>query len=694
VIPERSECSWRPDELPHGLEGLLSLAGHALGPSGLPPLVADSEPALFRWMADAPRMIGVEGVIERARLGELLAKLLVPGTYAIFIPSPGGGVVLLVLSEGARSRVLSRSGGELRVSAGELVELASAIAADPDDDDELAALFADLPGGRRIHQRLRRDEQLEKQAIVVVGYHRDGASPIATQVRARGGLGLLITFLVVYALQLAITAGSAYALGSAAVDGLVERGRVAAWALVTLANVPLAYWSTVAVGRLSLLASLAIKRRLLEGSFFVSEDVLRKEGYGETLARLNEAGVVERSSVTEIVSFLTPLASVIVAAVLFARGSHAVSFLTLLLVTVTATVVLAVRDARAYDRTYASRLALSEDVIEKIVGHRTRAVQQHPSVLHGDEDRRLVDYERVLAKADVLSALLTTTSRLWIVLAGGVLAFGFALGDPQEELLLSGVAIFLVSTALSASSNAVARFLAWWSASHAIAPLFAAGRERERPRREIGIGDAEAGLPTVLNASALSFSYRAGGRPIFTNANVRIFRGERVLFAGPSGGGKTTLAKLIAGELRPQGGTLLVSSLDPMMTSESQWRELVASAPQFHENFVFSQTFSFNVDPMQGRLRLTREASEICAELGLGELLAKMPSGPAQLLGETGWQLSHGERSRIFIARTLLQKAPLLIFDESFAALDPETLQLAIQCVRKRAQTLILIAHV
>ena len=64
-----------------------------------------------------------------------------------------------------------------------------------------------------------------------------------------------------------------------------------------------------------------------------------------------------------------------------------------------------------------------------------------------------------------------------------------------------------------------------------------------------------------------------------------------------------------------------------------------------------------------------------------------------QMVGETGWQLSHGEKSRLYMARALLQKADVVILDESFAALDPETLQLAMRCALKRADTLLLIAH-
>ena len=79
------------------------------------------------------------------------------------------------------------------------------------------------------------------------------------------------------------------------------------------------------------------------------------------------------------------------------------------------------------------------------------------------------------------------------------------------------------------------------------------------------------------------------------------------------------------------------------------------------------------------------EAETVCGELGLGELLKRMPAGLLQLVGETGWQLSR--------SRALLQEADLVILDESFAALDPENLRLALECVAKRARAVLAITH-
>jgi ATP-binding cassette subfamily B protein len=178
--------------------------------------------------------------------------------------------------------------------------------------------------------------------------------------------------------------------------------------------------------------------------------------------------------------------------------------------------------------------------------------------------------------------------------------------------------------------------------------------------------------------------------------SLTIARGERVLLEGPSGGGKSTLGALHTGWRVPDAGTLALDGVDSAALGGARWRARVGAAPQFHENHVFSQTFLFNL--LLGRAWPPRredvaEAEAVVRELDLGPLLARMPSGLEQLVGESGWQLSHGERSRLYIARSLLQPLDVRLLDESFAALDPETLERALACVLKRAETLVVIAH-
>lgn len=70
-----------------------------------------------------------------------------------------------------------------------------------------------------------------------------------------------------------------------------------------------------------------------------------------------------------------------------------------------------------------------------------------------------------------------------------------------------------------------------------------------------------------------------------------------------------------------------------------------------------------------------------------------MPLGLHQPVGESGWQLSHGERSRVFAARALLQNPDVMILDESFAALDARTVEQSLRVILERTPTLLMIAH-
>jgi ABC-type multidrug transport system fused ATPase/permease subunit len=183
---------------------------------------------------------------------------------------------------------------------------------------------------------------------------------------------------------------------------------------------------------------------------------------------------------------------------------------------------------------------------------------------------------------------------------------------------------------------------------------------------------------------------------VLQGCDLQIYAGDRILLEGPSGGGKSTLVSLLIGLRHPQSGLLLLRGLDRQTLGTEGWRRRVVAAPQFHENHVLTGTFAFNL--LMGRRWPPqpddmREADAICRELGLGDLLDRMPAKMLQMVGETGWQLSHGERSRLYIARALLHDADLVLLDESFAALDPETLRQCLRCVLSRATTLLVIAH-
>jgi ATP-binding cassette subfamily B protein len=360
--------------------------------------------------------------------------------------------------------------------------------------------------------------------------------------------------------------------------------------------------------------------------------------------------------------------------------------------------------ARRYYRDRAAwtdgRLGLTDDLLERMVGHRTRLAQEPVAAWHVEEDQsieRYLDQSRAVDRAGaVLSAVVP---RGWLVLAVLGLVPAFTGGAPDSAgLAISLGGVLLAYRAFRRVTGAAGQLSGAAIAWRAARPLFEAARRVELPGSPVYATlrpPAMAGQ-VVLEAHQLVYRYRDRGEAVLRGATLTLHAGDRVVLEGPSGGGKSTLASLLVGLREPTSGLLLVGGLDRPTLGGGGWRKRVVAAPQFHENHVLSGTFAFNLligrnwPPEPSDLA---EAEAICRELELGPLIDRMPAGLTQMVGETGWQLSHGERSRLYVARALLQDADLVVLDESFGALDPETLSRTLGCVVRRAKTVLVIAH-
>ena len=685
---------WSQNQVHHALESLLLAANLVQETNSIvdaPSFSSVSE--VHAWLVNAARPFGVEGQLVVVHENELAARLARERVLLVAVPSSGGAFQFLaLLVEGRRCRALTADGGEVTLRTEHLADSLAALLSS--ERHRLDALVGDVPGAREAAAKYTRRQAARSKPFYFLRYRHDAASPFWTQFQGNGDAVRLVWLTLLSLARMAMLGVASFTLGRAALDGLVDSGRVVTWGLVMLTEVPLQYAVAVLAGRITIGVVKIIRRRTLEGAFFVPEGILRREGYGATLARLNESSVTERLSALDLFGVVAPLSLLGAAFGAFAASSFGAWFSVVAIVLLVWMALVFVSYVRLHRRMIRERIALTEDVVDKVVGHRTRTVQERPEGRHDGEDQALVLYERTSAQVDARAVWLGFSGRLSLLLAGGLLLGSFVSGQPLATLLPVALGIYLLQSALTTFGTTLVSAASWVAAWDVTASLFARGAQRERRStlEETAVG-ADGSLPTALTVSKLSFAYPGKRRAILSDVDLRVPRGARILVEGPSGGGKSTFVKLVAGELKPSGGTLLVSGFDSATAAESQWRSQVASAPQFHENHVFAHTFAFNVDPRRGLEGLTGEAREICEELGLGAVLARMPAGPAQLLGETGWQLSHGERSRVFIARALLQHSPIVVFDESFAALDPETLTRALACVRRRAETLLVIGH-
>jgi ATP-binding cassette subfamily B protein len=298
------------------------------------------------------------------------------------------------------------------------------------------------------------------------------------------------------------------------------------------------------------------------------------------------------------------------------------------------------------------------------------------------------------------ASLLAVPPRAWLLVSLVILAPAWIAGSSPVSLAISLGGVLLAAGSLA---NLVAgipslsgALIAWRRVApvfHADWPISPGSSGRSAPGMQNSV--RPAALPVLL-ARDLTYRYPMRQRPALRDANLEIRRGDRLLIEGPSGGGKSTLVALLAGLRAPENGILRLYGLDRGTLGTETWRRSVALAPQFHENHLFSESLAFNL--LMGRGWPPRPADlelalQVCIALGLEDLIARMPAGLFQQVGECGWQLSHGERSRVFLARALLQGAEVIIMDESFGALDPVTMQRSVQATLQWSPALVVVAH-
>ncbi|MEO7733512.1 MAG: ABC transporter ATP-binding protein, partial [Kofleriaceae bacterium] len=499
-----------------------------------------------------------------------------------------------------------------------------------------------------------------------------------------------------------VLAASFWILGRAALAAHLEAGWFEGWIAVVACAVPLRLLEVWLQGLFSIRVGTLLKQQLLVGILKLTPDEIRLDGIGRHFGRVAESEVVELLALGGALLAVLSIVDLVLAGVILSLGAGGLLHVCVLAGWLGVAFILARRHYKVQRRWSAARIDITHDLLERMLGHRTRLAQLPLERWHDGEDRRLSDYaetSRVMDHRTMnLSALLPGG---WLVIALLALLPAFAGGTTQAgALAISAGGILLALRAFDEISVFFQQISLAAASFEQIRDLL---RAVVRPELESKVPlEMEAGKlseevgGTLIDARGLTFRHTARTRPVLENCSLQISRGDRILLEGPSGGGKSTLVSLLTGLRTPEAGVLLLRGLDRSTFGSSGWRRRVTAAPQFHENHVLSGSFAYNL--LLGRewpasLAQREQARALCKELGLEELIAKMPSGLDELIGETGWQLSHGEKSRLYIARTLLQGVELVILDESFASLDPETMRVAVSCVLKHSPSVVVVSH-
>ena len=188
----------------------------------------------------------------------------------------------------------------------------------------------------------------------------------------------------------------------------------------------------------------------------------------------------------------------------------------------------------------------------------------------------------------------------------------------------------------------------------------------------------------------VTFGYSPLEPPLIKNFNLHVQPGQRVALVGPTGCGKTTIARLINGLFQPQSGEILFSGMPRHKLSREQITQTLSTVDQ--DIFLFSGTINENIslfNPLITDEEIVRAAKDAC----IHDDILKKPHSYQFTLLEGGSNLSGGQRQRIEIARGLILNPKILILDEATSALDSITEEKIMRNLRHRRCAIIMVAH-
>ncbi|WP_154024912.1 ABC transporter ATP-binding protein [Flavonifractor plautii] len=283
----------------------------------------------------------------------------------------------------------------------------------------------------------------------------------------------------------------------------------------------------------------------------------------------------------------------------------------------------------------------------------------------------------------VLNAMFLFLMPLGMVLIGGAADGWAVLADLVFYIFFAPQLAFMMERLMYAVN-------AQMEAAEAVNKLEAILKESPLPEPAADSGSKPA--DSGISFENVTFSYDGADRPALTNMSFHLPQGEAWALVGPSGGGKSTAAKLAARFWDPAEGTVRLGGVD---VSTVDGEALLKNyAIVFQDVVLFADTVMENIrlgkrDATDAEVLAAAKAAQCDA------FVSKLPEGYHTLIGENGSRLSGGERQRISIARAILKDAPVILLDEATASLDVEN-ETAVQAALSgliKDKTVLIIAH-
>lgn len=290
--------------------------------------------------------------------------------------------------------------------------------------------------------------------------------------------------------------------------------------------------------------------------------------------------------------------------------------------------------------------------------------------------------ERVFTPLNMTYSMVFRISACMIMLCAGILAVGGDLSFANLAVIL--IASFTIFNPIEVMSQMTTMIRTMDAALDRVERIKQAKKIDENGR-DIPLDSFDIGFEHV------SFAYE-NGNPILKDVSFSIPQGSMTAIVGPSGGGKTTITRLIARFWDVQEGSITIGGHD---VKEFTCDSLLKNMSMVFQNvYLFHDTIENNIKfgcPDATHEQVVEAAKKACCH----DFISALPQGYDTVIGEGGSTLSGGEKQRISIARAMLKDAPIILLDEATASVDPENevhLQQAISALVKN-KTLIVIAH-
>ena len=290
--------------------------------------------------------------------------------------------------------------------------------------------------------------------------------------------------------------------------------------------------------------------------------------------------------------------------------------------------------------------------------------------------------ERVFTPLNMTYSMVFRISACMIMLCAGILAVGGDLSFANLAVIL--IASFTIFNPIEVMGQMTTMIRTMDAALDRVERIKQAKKIDENGR-DIPLDSFDIGFEHV------SFAYE-NGNPILKDVSFSIPQGSMTAIVGPSGGGKTTITRLIARCWDVQEGSITIGGHD---VKEFTCDSLLKNMSMVFQNvYLFHDTIENNIKfgcPDATHEQVVEAAKKACCH----DFISALPQGYDTVIGEGGSTLSGGEKQRISIARAMLKDAPIILLDEATASVDPENevhLQQAISALVKN-KTLIVIAH-